>query len=97
MLGAQSTLAPTSSITAGEPASVGNADASAGRSTPGSMPCVIFAVAITAPVLPAETTPCNTFPHETRSHTNGAVLLRANGFPGAVGHRDLFARVLDLD
>ena len=37
---------------------VGNAEASAGRSTPGTIPCTILAVAMTAPVLPADTTPC---------------------------------------
>ena len=31
--------------------------ASAGRSTPGTTPCTILAVAITAPVLPADTKP----------------------------------------
>ncbi len=31
--------------------------ASAGRSTPGTTPCTILAVAMTAPVLPAETNP----------------------------------------
>ena len=31
--------------------------ARAGRSTPGTTPCTIFAVAITAPVLPADTNP----------------------------------------
>ena len=53
----ESTLAPTSSMTA-LPLRVGKAEASAGRSTPGNMPCTILAVAMTAPVLPAETTHC---------------------------------------
>ena len=53
----QSTLAPTSTMTAGLPVSVGKAVANAGRSMPGTTPWTIFAVAMTAPVLPAETTP----------------------------------------
>jgi hypothetical protein len=54
----ESTLAPTSSTTTGEPVCVGSADAKAGRSTPRTMPWMIFAVAITAPVFPDDTTPC---------------------------------------
>jgi len=55
--GEQSTLAPTSSTTTGFPVPVGRAIARAGRSTPRTMPWTIFVVAMTAPVLPAETTP----------------------------------------
>ena len=51
-------MAPTSTITTGVPLRVGKAEASAGRSTPGTMPCTILAVAMTAPVLPADTNPC---------------------------------------
>src|SRR5579885_1415904 len=55
--GEQSTLAPTSMTTTGWPASVGKTPARAGRSTPCTTPCTILAVAMTAPVLPAETRP----------------------------------------
>ena len=59
MCGEQSTLAPTSSTITGwvGPLEVGKRPASAGRFTPGTTPCMIFAVAITAPVLPADTNP----------------------------------------
>ena len=50
-----STLAPRSSITL-SPRRVGNSAAIAGRSIPGSVFNTIFAIAISAPVLPAETT-----------------------------------------
>ena len=50
-----STLAPRSSITL-SPRRVGNSAAIAGRSIPGSVFSTIFAIAISAPVLPAETT-----------------------------------------
>src|SRR3989304_3385399 len=56
--GRQSTLAPTSTSTAGVPRLVGKTEASAGRSTPGSVPSSILAAAMAAPVLPAETIPC---------------------------------------
>ena len=52
-----STFAPTSSITAGLPFTVGKTDASAGRPTPRTIPLTVFDIAITAPVLPADTTP----------------------------------------
>src|SRR5919107_621746 len=55
--GLHSLLAPTSKSSVGRPDLVGSMAASAGRSTPGSMPSTIFAVAIAAPVLPAETKP----------------------------------------
>ncbi len=42
---------------AGEPFTVGKTAASAGRVTPGTTPCTILAVAITAPVFPADTRP----------------------------------------
>ena len=58
MAGVESTFAPTSTTTTGVPLSVGKAEASAGRCTPRIMPWIIFAVAMTAPVLPAETKPC---------------------------------------
>jgi len=44
-------------MTTGEPLKVGNTPATAGRSTPDTTPYTILAVAITAPVLPAETNP----------------------------------------
>ena len=98
MRGEQSTFAPTSTTTTGVPLSVGKADASAGRSTPGSMPCTILAVAITAPVLPADTTPCgDAIANQPRGHADGAVALGANRLGGAVLHGDLFAGVLDFD
>src|SRR5208337_4532498 len=53
----QSTLAPTSRSTQGFPFEVGMGVAKAGRSTPGSAPSTIFAVAIAAPVFPAVTKP----------------------------------------
>src|ERR1022692_1609900 len=65
MRGEQSTLAPTSITTTGLPISVGKMPASAGRSTPCMTPCTILAVAMTAPVLPAETNPC-AMPSRTR-------------------------------
>ena len=43
--------------------------ASAGRSTPGTTPCTSFAVAMTAPVLPAETTPWATPSRTSREAT----------------------------
>jgi hypothetical protein len=52
-----SMLAPRSSMTL-SPRRVGKNDAIAGRSMPGSVLNTIFAVAISAPVLPAETMPC---------------------------------------
>src|SRR5919197_330802 len=55
--GLHSLLAPTSRSIVGRPDFVGKSAASAGRSTPGSIPMTIFAVAIAAPVLPAETKP----------------------------------------
>ena len=36
---------------------VGKTPSRAGRSTPGTTPCTILAVAMTAPVLPADTNP----------------------------------------
>ena len=69
MRGEQSTLAPTSTTTTGVPLRVGKADARAGRSTPGSMPCTILAVAITAPVFPAETKPSATPSRTSRAAT----------------------------
>jgi len=71
----QSTLAPTSTSTEGAPFSVGMAEANAGRSTPGMTPCTILAVAMTAPVLPAETQPCVT-PWGTRRAATRMELLR---------------------
>ena len=50
----QSTLAPTSSRVETEPVAVGIMATRAGRSTPGKPPSTILAVAIAAPVLPAE-------------------------------------------
>src|SRR5664279_3776089 len=55
--GEQSTLAPTSTNTTGVPSIVGKMPSSAGRSTPGTTPCTILAVAMMAPVLPADTNP----------------------------------------
>ena len=55
--GLHSELAPTSSRSVGFSPFVGIMAASAGRSTPGSVPITIFAVAIAAPVFPAETKP----------------------------------------
>ncbi len=52
-----SELAPTSSNSVGFAAFVGIIAASPGRSTPGSVPSTIIAVAIAAPVLPADTKP----------------------------------------
>src|SRR5689334_18299837 len=49
LFGLQSTLAPTSTRMAAVPAAVGNTAASAGRSTPGSVPRIILAVAMAAP------------------------------------------------
>ena len=58
---------------------MGNAEASAGRSTPRIMPWTIFAVAITAPVLPAETTPCDlAVAQQARSHVDGRIFLGAD-------------------
>ena len=57
ILASQSTLAPTSTSTTGVPSIVGNMPSSAGRSTPGTTPCTILAVAMMAPVFPAETNP----------------------------------------
>ena len=54
---------------------VGKAPASAGRSTPGTTPCTILAVAITAPVLPADTNPCAT-PSRTRREATRMELSR---------------------
>src|ERR1039458_7463239 len=51
--GVQSTLAPTSTNTTGVPSIVGKMPSSAGRSTPGTTPCTILAVAMMAPVFPA--------------------------------------------
>src|SRR5579872_295403 len=59
--GLQSTLAPTSSRTQGDPESVGMTTARAGRSTPGSAPRTILAVAMAAPVLPAVKNPAARF------------------------------------
>ena len=53
----QSTFAPTSSSTHGFPVELGIGVASAGLSTPGSVPSTILAVAMAAPVLPAVTNP----------------------------------------
>ena len=70
MRGEQSTLAPTSITTTGEPlTTVGKTPASAGRSTPGTTPCTILAVAIRAPVLPAETNPWATPSRTSRDAT----------------------------
>src|SRR5918996_1305618 len=55
--GLHSEFAQTSSNNTGFAAFVGIIAASAGRSTPGNVPITIFAVAIAAPVLPAETKP----------------------------------------
>src|SRR5882757_3580849 len=55
--GSQSTLPPTSSNREGTRLTVGRIWASAGRSTPESIPRTIFAVAIAAPVFPAVKNP----------------------------------------
>src|ERR1022692_772109 len=75
MRGEQSTLAPTSITTTGLPISVGKMPASAGRSTPCMTPCTILAVAMTAPVLPAETNPC-AMPSRTRREATRTELSR---------------------
>src|SRR5690242_3451098 len=73
--GGQSTLAPTSTRTTGMPSMVGKIPASAGRSTPGITPCTILAVAMTAPVLPAETKHC-AMPSRTRREATRMELSR---------------------
>jgi len=61
----QSTFAPTSSSTHGFPVELGIGVASAGLSTPGSVPSTILAVAMAAPVLPAVTNPATfAFAHQ---------------------------------
>ena len=99
MRGEQSTLAPTSTTTTGVPLRrSGNTPASAGRSTPGTTPCTILAVAMTAPVLPAETKPWATPSRTSREATRmRAVTLGADGSRRAVVHGDAFAGVDDLD
>src|ERR1035441_2343613 len=72
---AQITLAPTSITTTGLRISVGKMPASAGRSTPCMTPCTILAVAMTAPVLPAETNPC-AMPSRTRREATRTELSR---------------------
>src|SRR6266545_3697614 len=69
--GLHSELAPTSSKSVGFADFVGIKAASAGRSTPGNIPITILAVAIAAPVLPAETNP-SPFP----SFTNFVPILK---------------------
>ena len=54
---------------------VGKAPASAGLSTPGTTPWTILAVAITAPVLPADTNPWAT-PSRTRRDATRMELSR---------------------
>ena len=61
----QEALAPTSRSTVPLPLSVGKIPARAGRSTDGSVPRMSLAVAMTAPVLPALTSPC-ALPSRTR-------------------------------
>ena len=62
------------------------------------MPCTIFVVAITAPVLPAETTPWAAPSRTSRDcYPNGAVLLSPHGLASRVLHGDHFAGVMDLD
>jgi len=53
----QAVLAGVGFLVAGLPGAVGKTAASAGRSTPGTAPSTIFAVAMAAPVLPAVTNP----------------------------------------
>ena len=55
--GLHSEFAPTSSKSTGLADLVGINAANAGLSTPGNVPITILAVAIAAPVLPAETNP----------------------------------------
>src|SRR3546814_5990848 len=57
LLASQSVLAPRSSITTSLSPSVGSSAASAGRSIPGIVRSASFAIAIKAPVLPADTAP----------------------------------------
>src|ERR1039458_5630301 len=71
MRGEQSTLAPTSITTTGLPISVGKMPASAGRSTPCMTPCTILAVAMTAPVLPAERRPSVKTVYDALHHLGG--------------------------
>src|SRR5215213_1252861 len=73
--GLQSAFAPTSRSSVGRPDFEGSIAASAGRSTPGSMPMTIFAVAIAAPVLPAETKP-SAWPSATSRAPTRMELLR---------------------
>src|SRR3546814_2465144 len=57
LVASQSVLAPRSSITTSLSPSDGSSAASAGRSIPGIVRSASFAIAISAPVLPAETAP----------------------------------------
>ena len=72
--------------------------ASAGRSTPGSAPSTILAVAMAAPVLPAVTKPAaSALAHQLEPHAHGAVLLGADRVRRLLLHADAFRGMVDDD
>ena len=77
---------------------VGISAASAGRSTPGSVPITIFAVAIAAPVFPAETKPsARAFHHELRADSQRTLLLPSDRGRDGIVHRNHFSSLNQLN
>ena len=82
---------------AGLPGAVGKTAASAGRSTPGTAPSTILAVAMAAPVLPAVTNPLGAaFADQAQPYAHGGVALGADRLHLIV-HGDVFAGMNDFD
>ncbi len=96
--GEESTLAPTSTITAGLPLRVGKALASAGRSTPGIMPMHRLGDGHDgAGIAGGDESIGLAVAHQAGGDADRGVALGADGLGGAVVHGDDLAGVDDFD